>query len=119
MLTAEEWSASRQLGAVKDKQNHGYVQKRTEYRKECVPGIPWTYCRRYLVIEGTESGPKLHYFNSHDPQEQIRGTLRLTNSIIEEIEEENTFRIFNKDQHEGGEPTWVLRCTTKEEMQAW
>ena len=66
------------LGTVKNKVKHGYVQKRGR-------NFPWTYGKRYLVVEGTKSGPKLHYFNGHDPKEQNRGTLILTNSIIEEV----------------------------------
>ena len=101
------------LGTVKNKVKHGYVQKRGR-------NFPWTYGKRYLVVEGTKSGPKLHYFNGHDPKEQNRGTLILTNSIIEEMEDKFTFQVVNEDQQEGGEPIrWVLRCESNEDMQAW
>ena len=101
------------LGTVKNKVKHGYVQKRGR-------NFPWTYGKRYLVLEGTKSGPKLHYFNGHEAKEQNRGTLVLTNSIIEEMEDRFTFQVVNEDQQEGGEPTrWVLRCENNEDMQSW
>ena len=101
------------MGSVKNKVRHGFVQKRGR-------NFPWTYGKRYLVLEGTKSGPKLHYFNGPKPEEQNRGTVVLTNAIIEEMEDKNTFQVVNEDQQEGGEPVrWVLRCETSEDMHSW
>lgn len=72
------------------------------------------------MLEGTKSSPKLHYFNGHDPKEQNRGMLMLTNAIVEEMPDKFTFQIVNEDQQEGGEPIrWVLRAESNEDMQAW
>ena len=39
------------------------------------------------------SGPSLHYFNSANPKEQCRGSLVLTNSILEEMPEKWCFQV--------------------------
>lgn len=79
-----------------------------------------SFGKRFLVLAGSKTNPKLHYFNGHESKEQCHGTLALTNAMVEEMEEKFTFQILNEDQQEGGEPTrWVLRCDSSDAMQDW
>jgi dynamin 1-like protein len=101
------------LGTIKNIVKKGYVQKRGR-------NFPWTYGKRYMVLEGTKTNPKLHYFDGNEFQEQCHGTLVLTNAMIEETQDKFTFMVLNEDQQEGGEPTrWTLRTESNDEMQGW
>eukprot|EP01048_Picozoa_sp_COSAG05_P010090 COSAG05_NODE_870_length_6849_cov_43.750519_2_plen_89_part_00 len=51
------------LALIKNKVKHGYVHKRGR-------NFPWSYGRRFLVLDGTKSNPRLHYFNGHESKEQ-------------------------------------------------
>ena len=111
-------AANNVLGLSKNKVHDGPMNKRGR-------NFPWSWGKRYFLVDGSRVRPALHYFNDPQKASECRGTMLLTNCIIEEIAEDKAsvkhcFQVIQEDQIENGEPLrWLVHCAAEDEVDAW